>query len=92
MDRLYLARQEVLRSYDADPASHERSAQVERHQRWRNCSAMSELCTDLLCQVSDVQNQTLDKVFARQVMYPNFYVWLLVLVQVLCQRALLCCS
>lgn len=73
MDRLYLARQEVLRSYDADPASHEQSVLVERHQRWRDCSAMSELCTGLLCQVSDVQNQTRDKVFARQVLCTSYY-------------------
>lgn len=92
MDRLYLARQEVLRSYDADPVSHEQSAQVERYHRWRDFSAMSELCTDLLCHVSALQNQTFDKVFARQVLCTGYYAWLPVLVQVLCQRAVLCCS
>lgn len=68
VDRLQLARQEILRfSRDGTSASRVQSAQLERRQRWQDCSAMSETCAGLFCSVSDVQRRTFDQVFARQV-------------------------
>ena len=67
MDRLQLVRQEISRSLHSD-AFHEQSA-LKRSQRWHDCSAISEVCLGLLCRVSDVQQQTFDKVFARQVLF-----------------------
>lgn len=61
VDRLQLVRQEIFRFLKDDAC-----AQVERRQRWHDCSAMSGLCVKLFCDVSDVQTGTFDTVFARQ--------------------------
>lgn len=89
MDRLHLVRQEI--SHSLQLASHEQSA-VKRCQRWHDCSAMSEVCTGLLCQVSDVQYQTFDEVFARQVLSIDSNAALYAVILFLCQRAVLLCS
>lgn len=89
MDRLQLARQEVIHSLNVDISNGQ--AAMNRCQRWHDCSAMSDLCTGLLCQVSDVQNQTLDTVFARQVLSISSYATLPAVLP-LCRRALLHCS
>ena len=68
LDRLQLARQGVYRSYDADIMSNVQSALVERGQRWQDCSAVSQLCAGLSCDVSEIQDLTVDRVFARQVL------------------------
>ncbi|KAL3144053.1 hypothetical protein ABBQ32_003853 [Trebouxia sp. C0010 RCD-2024] len=66
VDRLQLVRQEISRFLKDDATPSLQSAQVNRRQRWHDCSAMSELCAQFACHVSEVQTGTFDTVFARQ--------------------------
>ena len=62
--QLHLARQEALRTCG------EKHANLStRCQRWDGCLGASTYCAQLSRSVSDVQDETADRVFARQVLF-----------------------
>ena len=61
--QLHLAREEVLRTW-ADQSA----ILSARCQRWDECLNASEYCTHLSGSVSEVQDETVDRVFGHQVL------------------------
>ncbi len=79
LGKLQLIRQDMLRvraeSGSSTAGGQVPAQQIERYKRWADSFNMSENCRDLSSDVTAVQDQSRDIVFARQVLKSPVQVW-----------------